>query len=107
MFYGNNLVGIVQVDKKNYTAIDSGNWLYTKVKKQKQKNNHSSGKTDEKQIKKKTIKYLLILIYVGALEVLNGNLGKKLENSASYHLHSINKRIEIEERLSNWTEVAR
>ena len=45
--------------------------------------------------------------FLGALDVLNGTLGKKLENSASYHLHAINKRVDIEERLNNHTEVAR
>ena len=54
-------------------------------------------------------KTLLAILFLspGALDVLNGTLGKKLENSASYHLHAINKRVDIEERLKNHTEVAR
>jgi len=66
------------------------------------------GKMEQEQ---ETMLYLMILElrkdWKGALDVLNGTLGKKLENSASYHLHAINKRVDIEERLKNHTEVAR
>jgi len=66
------------------------------------------GKMEQEQ---ETIIYLMILElrnnWKGALELLNGPLGKKLENSASYHLICLNKRIEIEGKLENWSEVAR
>lgn len=66
------------------------------------------GKMEQEQ---ETMIYLMIRQlrkdWSGALDVLNGPLGKKLENSASYHAHCISKRIELEERLENWTEVAR
>ncbi|XP_023344164.1 N-alpha-acetyltransferase 25, NatB auxiliary subunit [Eurytemora carolleeae] len=66
------------------------------------------GKMEQEQ---ETMLYLMILElkqdWKGAVDVLNSPLGKKLENSASFHLHCINKRIELEERLENWPEVAR
>jgi len=68
----------------------------------------ADGKMEQDQ---ETIIYLLILElrnnWKGALDLLNGPLGKKLENSASYHLICLTKRIDLEGRLENWSEVAR
>jgi len=66
------------------------------------------GKIEQDQ---ETIIYLLILElrnnWKGALDLLNGPLGKKLENSASYHLICLTKRIDLEGKVENWSEVAR